>query len=306
VSATPLPGWYPDPAGTDELFRWWDGQCWTDAISESPFTPGPGLTAGANRTQGPGGSADSPRTAYAVLPRRVWSIKVFCAVMVGFAVFIATAIGVGFLFWRETGTPTPIARHLGGATTGPISPSATTAFPMGQLDESTGLATIGPASMLLPGAPYVLYDHPIEVSGVFDVLFQANAQVHTGYRSSQDWSAMVALAQLSSPVSSSPDLAYSGSVVLGKFSQRFFGGARTTLRHLSYSDRSVDGHPGLLFTADVDYAIKQLPSRYDTVSALVVRLDDGSTIVAISSIPDDAGPELVRLAARSLESLSTA
>ena len=34
------PGWYPDPGGQPGLFRWWDGQYWTDAISE---VLGPGL-----------------------------------------------------------------------------------------------------------------------------------------------------------------------------------------------------------------------------------------------------------------------
>jgi hypothetical protein len=35
----------------------------------------------------------------------------------------------------------------------------------------------------------------------------------------------------------------------------------------------------------------------------MVQADDGSVVAAISSIPDDASPDLAKLAARSLDSL---
>jgi hypothetical protein len=35
ASATPSPGWYPDPnAGGANLMRYWDGAAWTDRVSE--------------------------------------------------------------------------------------------------------------------------------------------------------------------------------------------------------------------------------------------------------------------------------
>lgn len=36
------PGWYPDPAGTPQSYRWWDGRAWTNATTQTPSQPGPG------------------------------------------------------------------------------------------------------------------------------------------------------------------------------------------------------------------------------------------------------------------------
>ena len=63
------------------------------------------------------------------------------------------------------------------------------------------------------------------------------------------------------------------------------------------------GIPGVMINFRVSYKVKQLASKYDKVSVILVRLDDGSFIAATSSIPNDADPELAELAAESLESL---
>lgn len=38
---TAAPGWYPDPSGIPNAFRWWDGGTWTTAISASAHAPDP-------------------------------------------------------------------------------------------------------------------------------------------------------------------------------------------------------------------------------------------------------------------------
>jgi hypothetical protein len=54
----------------------------------------------------------------------------------------------------------------------------------------------------------------------------------------------------------------------------------------------------------VHYRVERLPSRYDTVTALLVRLDDGSVIMAASSVPNDTDSETARQAAEALETLT--
>jgi hypothetical protein len=60
----------------------------------------------------------------------------------------------------------------------------------------------------------------------------------------------------------------------------------------------------MLFSARVYYSVDRLPSRYDTVTAVVVRLDDGSLIMAASSVPNDADADVARQAADALKTLS--
>ena len=44
---------------------------------------------------------------------------------------------------------------------------------------------------------------------------------------------------------------------------------------MTSKQRTVDGQPAMLFSAQVHYSVDRLPSRYDTVTALLVKLDDG-------------------------------
>jgi hypothetical protein len=60
----------------------------------------------------------------------------------------------------------------------------------------------------------------------------------------------------------------------------------------------------MLFSARVYYTVDKLPSRYDTVTALLVPLDDGSLIMAASSVPNDADDDVARQASEALQTLT--
>lgn len=293
MSTAPRPGWYRDPAGVDEHFRWWDGEEWTDAISTSAQAPAPALTWHSSATSAAGGR---PRSG----------IQLLFTLACGFAVFVAAGLGAGWAIWRDSSQPVSPAPAAYATTSLPLAPGApaSMAAPDGQLDESTGVASIGRASMTFPGAPYELHSDPMQITGLFDVFFVADADVHSDYDGSHSWSATVGFGHIDSSLTQSADLGQAGSKALSQLAAHLFGGHPTTLRNISSADRSVDGYPGMLFTADVHYAIRKLPSGYDTVSALVVRLDDGSVVIGLSSIPNDAESHLARAAERSLQSLT--
>jgi hypothetical protein len=218
------------------------------------------------------------------------------------ALFLSAGLGVGLWLWdvgSQRGTET------GARTSPPRDPtSADPSEPAGQLDESTRTATIGSASMQLPDDPYVLRSDPMRIPGVLDPIFAAEAEVHDRYDGEHDWGAMVALAAVDPKVAADSDLSTAGKATMAKLATTIYGAQLTKIADLDFADRSVDGNAGIEITAEVHYAVDRLPSRYDTVRAIVVKLEDGTVVAAISSVPDDADEELTELADESLESLT--
>lgn len=279
VTAAPKPGWYLDPAGARDRtgsprYRWWDGSGWTDALGDSAQAPAP-----TGRLRPQSHSAGRMRKALVL--------------SIGFVVFLGASLGAAALLWREPSS-TSAAR--------PAAP--TTANPTGHLDLQTRMAIVGRASMQLPDHPYALSPDPLELRGIFDVLFLATAPVHPRYDGHRSWSSAVLLGRLSSDLGPGDDLEALAQIALKRFSRAFFAGHRTSMTDLSSWDQAVSGCPGLRISARVNYSAHQLPSRFDTVTATLVRQDDGSVAVAVSSIPDDAGPQLTAQAAEALASLA--
>jgi glycine cleavage system regulatory protein len=104
--------------------------------------------------------------------------------------------------------------------------------------------------------------------------------------------------------SSHSDLKAEGRLALYRLSTAIFDQHPTQLKDLSWDERPVDGQPGMLFSAQVHYRVDRLPSRYDTVTALVVQLDDGSLIIAASSVPNDANADVALQARDALRTLT--
>jgi hypothetical protein len=288
VTAAPRPGWYPDPAGAPGLYRWWDGSHWADVTSDSVQAPPP--------------LALPVEAAGGVAPYRQASpLRIAAALGLGFALFISASIGLGLAIW-PTQSNTSAQRAAGGSGGLPSVGSVGT-DPVGYLDERTRTATIGPASLTMPGAPYILSPDPMAIRGVLDLLFWASAPVHTRYDGKHDWSSGVLLGRVAQS-SSQVELETEGTLALHRLSNAIFDEHPTELKGMRWDEHAVNGRPGMLFSARVYYSVDRLPSRYDTVTAVVVRLDDGSLIMAASSVPNDADSDVARQAADALKTLS--
>jgi hypothetical protein len=285
VSAAPRPGWYPDPAGTPELYRWWDGGDWTEAISESPRAPSPRLHSPA-------------RPEDDLVRRRPSRVRSVVALLLCLALFLSATIGLGLAIWEET----PGVHRSGRLPLAePPTPSATISS-IGRLDQQNRVATIGSASMTLPGEPYWLSPDPMRTAGL-EVYFLASAPVHARYDGGHSWTAAVLLGRLA-PGPPGGDLPGRGREVVHQLAQTFFDQHATRVKKLAVADHSVDGNAGLLVTAQVHYAIDHLPSRYDELTVLLVQLDDGSVVAAVSSVPDDSTASVTALAEQALDSLA--
>jgi hypothetical protein len=220
-------------------------------------------------------------------------------VAAGLSLFVVLTVTAGLLIWDEAPTG-PSTR--GGRAIGAAGPSPGDAAPVDQLDRSTRTARVGPASLVLPGDPYRVHPDPIPLGGVLDLVFWAGATVHPRYDGRHDWSAAVLLGRMSATTSTG-DLEQDGRRAVERLSTTFFGGLPTRVRDVTAAEHAVDGHPGVVVTATVDYESANLPSRHDTVTALLVRLEDGSVVLAASAVPDDTDPAVTREAAAALHTL---
>ena len=286
MTAAPRPGWYPDPAGASGLYRWWDGSQWAEITSDSVHAPPP-LVISTEPAEDNASQHASP-------------LRIAAALGLGFALFISASIGLGLAIWPNQ-TNTSAQRAAGGSGGIPTVGSLGT-DPVGYLDERTRTATIGPASVTMPGDPYVLSPDPMAIGGVLDLLFWASAPVHSRYDGKHNWSSGVLLGRVTQ--SSQGDLESQGALALHRLSNAIFDHHPTELKGLSWDEHAVDGRPGMRFSAQVYYSVDQLASRYDTVTALLVRLDDGSLIMAASSVPNDADSDIARQAADALNTFS--
>jgi Protein of unknown function (DUF2510) len=288
VTAAPRPGWYPDPAGATGLYRWWDGSHWAEVTSDSAQAPPPIPVLG------------EAATGAGALRRRASPLRIAATLGIGFALFVSASIGLGLLIWP--GQSNTSAQRAAGGSAGLPSPGSGT-DPVGYLDEQTRTATIGPASLTMPGDPYVLSPDPMAIGGVLDLLFWASAPVHNRYDGKQDWSSGVLLGRVAES-SNQGELQTEGTRALHRLSNVIFDRHPTELKGLSWREHSVDGRPGMVFIAQVHYSVNRLPSRYDTLTAILVRIDDGSLIMAASSVPNDADADIARQAADALNTLT--
>jgi hypothetical protein len=219
----------------------------------------------------------------------------------GVVMIVSASVVIGLVIWR-----TPSSGTAPKAASGPVpdqaDPVSGETASVGMLDAATRVARLGSASLVLPDEPYRLSPDPLVLEGVLDVVFWADATVHRRYDGWHDWSAAVLLGRVS-PSLASGGLAAQGQLTLTRLSQTFYGRHATKITEVAWSDHAVDGHPALLLTAQIEYAVTGLPSRYDQVRALLVRLEDGSMIIAASAVPDDAEPAVARQAAEALASL---
>jgi hypothetical protein len=245
-------------------------------------------------------SVQAEATPGTARPHHASRLRLAAALWFGFVLFISATIGLGLVSWRDqTATPQPRA----GGSTGLPSAGGIGSDPVGYLDQQTRTATIGSASLTMPGDPYVLSPDPLAIRGVLDILFWASAPVHTRYDGRHDWSSGVLLGRVAES-GGQGDLESEGTLALHRLSTAIFDQHPTEVKGLTCYAHAVDGQPGMLFSARVYYTVDRLPSRYDTMTALLVRLNDGTLIMAASSVPNDAESDTARQAAEALKTLT--
>ena len=184
---------------------------------------------------------------------RVPSGPVVGVVLVGLAMFLAITITAGLLIWDDapTGAVNRGTQALGGADPG-------SAEPRPSLSSSRAPhARIGPAALVLPDDPYVVHPDPLTLDGVFDYYFWASALRHRATTVGATGPRRCCGPAGRRVRDRRPGV--DGRFVVDQLSRSFFDGHPVEVRQLNGADHAVDGHPGMLFTAAVHYAVPNLP-----------------------------------------------
>ena len=156
--------------------------------------------------------------------------------------------------------------------------------------------------MDLPPAPYKVAGGTHQVPGVLDVVFIAEATVHPRTDQHSGWTAMTCLASLNERLADDFDLdddsvsTYGSSPARSTAAPHRGGPGRCRRPRRRRAQRGAGDRAGELRDHRTTQPVRR---RHRDPGPS----DDGSVVVAFSSVPDDASKEIRTLAAASLDSL---
>jgi hypothetical protein len=312
-------GWYPDPGGVPNLYRYWDGQAWSAATSPHPQAPPPaqglvqGLTQPAASARGatgpnpsgPGGYgygqgqpsayADFQTTQQRKSPVGWWiAAAALLVVIIVIAVIAVRAIGGG--------------AGLAGGGGGGSQPSqdvcpTSTAAPStaGQPDPTDGRVHGGPVSYPRLGDPWSPPEPDNRVPFGTDVQKQW-VMDQASYDGSRSWVASVLVAELMAG-----DGFYTpeqgAQIVVRCILGEFYGDNPVTSNVQVNKATTIDGHDAWLVESQLSFDIPGLIAKGELLIVAVVSAGESGTAgLYYASIPDTQ-PDLVQPARDALADL---
>lgn len=297
-------GWFPDPAGIPDRYRWWDGTSWTRYLSTDPQAPAPqlpepepepALDSFAEPTGQPVVRAYPPGYEWVgqLRPRRAergrrWP-QLIAAVAVLAVLAVVAAVVVDTRAERQLGTPPPTD------TPSPVRPVA-------DYDDSTRRVQAGSLTLVVPDEPFFSseMENPgrVLLNGV-----NSYATVHAKYAGEgTSWVTSISVGFVPE-THRGPDLKQTARNLYQAYSKEAYGGAKVQTKKREELSTDDYPHPVRTLTADAHYAIKKLPSDYDDVSVLVVDNEDGTYSALIVSRPNDQPKKLEQAIDATLDSI---
>ncbi len=284
------PGWYPDPGGLSGMFRFWDGQNWSAALSATPQAAPPPSPAPAPRTAVPptANSTYGALTGARRTRRSGWMLGLI-VVLVALVVVMALVVN---RVTNDPGSPT----GPGGTPTTAVCPPQRQETPSPQ--PSDGRVHGGRLSYPLFGAPW---SPPVAEYGIpfgRAVLRQSVVIERAGV---QEWLAAVLIGQLTAGDGffSPKDGA---AIVVRCVTGTFYGGSEVTRDDRANRAMTVDGHDAWLIESELGFDVPGIRAKHELLIVVIVDTGDGAAGLFYASIPENA-PQLVRPARNSLAEL---
>ena len=285
-------GWYADPSGRADAFRWWDGDGWTRWLSRDAVAAEPGPTPDIPTP--PPASTDSPPPAEP--EPATGTVKLPAAVAIVLAVVVLSVIAVGAIVSFSTD------RLPSGPAVAP--PPAGPAETRISYDDATRRTAIEEMSYIAPPAPYVCPTTPAAQPPIFSTQLGCHAVVHEDYQpSGADWVSAVGMGVLDQSQIGPDVSATAAEVFTSVVAQNYPVGVKVRDRTNGAFGLAPAGQ-GILITADLHYSVKNVPSRYDAIVVAVVKLESGAYAAWYGMRPNDTPKSTRQVLVDSVQTLT--
>lgn len=271
------PGWYPDPGGVPNLYRYWDGRAWTTQLSPQPGPPTAPPTGSYGPT-GPQGPVGTTTPGFGQLPPtkrrgRGWLIGL---IALGVAIIVVVVLAVRGL----SGVIGGGSRLPGGNPSADVCPkpeASSTSTPQ----PNDGRVHSGPLSYPRLGAPWGAPLPNSEVPFGRDVQQQF---LQTERTPTMRWGAAVMVGEL---VAGDGFFAPKdgAEIVLRCVTGTFYGNAAVTRNDTKSQAITIDGHDAWIMESDLSFSIPGLKAKNELLTVVIVDLKNGSAGLFAASVP---------------------
>lgn len=172
-AVTDRAGWYADPSGRAETYRWWDGNAWTRWLSDDANAPAPDEPGSSDPAGGDVFVLDPDHDQPAIrLPLAV-------GITIGAVILAVILLGV-------TVSVTEDRLPAGPAIAPPPKQDREVVALYDGINQSF---FAGPVTMKMPGPPYQCDDYPGTLRSGVQNGFRCDFDVHPNYRENHSWMA---------------------------------------------------------------------------------------------------------------------
>ncbi len=329
-------GWYPDPGGGQDLYRYWDGRAWSAATSPNPSAPPPaqglvgspapssaqplgttpgtaaghsgGQAYGTGSAYGTGGSAygagsaygtGATGSAYTQYQQSAGSRRSPVGWWLAGAALLVVLVVIAVVAVRAA------TGGGGGLTPLPGGPGSQNACPTPEEnpsvtpDPADGRVHGGPVSYPRLGAPWSAPEGDDRVPFGADTKVQ-QVVVEPNYQPRQQWVASILVAELQAGDGFfSPE--QGSQVVVKCILGAFYGNAAVTSDVKVNEAATIDGHEAWIVESQLSFDIEGLKTKGELLLVAIVSAGATSGLY-YASIPDTR-PELVEPAREALQQL---
>ncbi|MDR0783555.1 MAG: DUF2510 domain-containing protein [Propionibacteriaceae bacterium] len=295
-------GWYPDPGGQAGMFRYWDGQSWSEVVSPTPQAGPPAPQTAPGQFGGPSGwdptrpisaqagygtydpsqpSVYDPSAPFADKPRSSptpW-------ILLGVGVLV-----VALVIWFVVGQLGTIGG--GGASDDPTYVPGDVCPKISAKSERADHPNDGRVYGGALSYPKLSFPWGAVTTEEFRVPFgrdtaSQSITIHSNFEPGVDWVAAVVVGELyAGDGFFEPEEA--SKIVNRCIFGAFYGDAVVTPETLKTESYTVDGYEGWITETNLSFSIPNLPTTSELAIVIIVKTSSLSSSIFYASIPNDA------------------